>query len=101
MDPVDEQLPVPPPFMWACDDCAELLDALAETVTADAGCFTEQMAIARHIVEEHPDAVPESHTTGCGQCPHYAARSDGDPRGVWAQHRARDLFLPASVARLL
>lgn len=102
MDPVHEPLPVPPPFMWACDDCTELLRALAKTITADAGCLYEQLAVAQHITQEHPDAVPVPHTHRCDQCPRYAERADKEtPSGSWAEHLARDLFLPEAVARLL
>ncbi|WP_416978675.1 hypothetical protein [Streptomyces sp. T028] len=98
----DEQpLPPPAPFMWGCGKCWRLLRALGRKVTADAGCFTEQLAVARHIVENHPDEIPAPHTRGCDRCPGYAARNDGDPGELWAEHRARDLFLPEAVARLL
>ncbi|MFI5801055.1 hypothetical protein [Streptomyces sp. NPDC051677] len=102
MDPIDGQtLPPPAPFMFGCAECVKLLTAFGEKVTADAGCFYEQLAIARHIVEEHPDQVPEPHARNCDRCPRYASRSDGDPGGLWAEHRARDLFLPEPIARLL
>lgn len=96
-----EPLPPPAPFMWGCDECTKLLKAFGEKVAADAGCFYEQLAIARHIVEEHPDQVPAPHTRNCDSCPRYADHDDGDPGGPWAEHRARDLFLPEAVARLL
>jgi len=101
MDPTDDRtLPPPAPFMWACDECVRLLRAFGNKVTADAGCFYEQLALARHIVEDHPDQVPAPHTRNCDRCPRYASRraDDGD---LWAEHRARDLFLPEVVARLL
>ncbi|MFF0597940.1 hypothetical protein [Streptomyces antibioticus] len=102
MDAQDEDpLPPPAPFMWACARCTVLLRALGGVVEADAGCFYEQLAVARHVVEEHPEEVPPAHTDGCEQCPHYAARGDGDPGGHWAEHRARGLFLPPHIARLL
>ncbi|MBT2420586.1 hypothetical protein J7F01_40390 [Streptomyces sp. ISL-22] len=102
MDPAHEQLPVPPPFMWACNDCVVLLRALADTITADAGCFYEQLAVAQHLAQEHPDAVPAPHTRRCDKCPRYASRANGEaPTGHWAEHLARDLFLPENVARLL
>lgn len=102
MDPVDEQLPIPPPFMWACADCTRLLSALAATIDADAGCFYEQLAVAQHIAQEHPSALPDPHTDGCEQCPRYAIHAEGEPpAGPWAEHLARSLFLHESVARLL
>jgi hypothetical protein len=102
MDPQEDQpLPPPAPFMWACEKCVQLLRALGEKVGADAGCFYEQLAIMRHIVDAHEDQVPAPHASGCDRCPRYASLSDGDPGGLWAEHRARDLFLPEAVARLL
>jgi hypothetical protein len=102
VNPIDEQpLPPPAPFMFGCAMCVQLLTAFGQAVTADAGCFAEQLAVARHIAEGHPDQVPPPHTRECDICPHYAARADGDPGGLWAEHRARDLFLPKPIARLL
>lgn len=103
MSTADEQpLPPPAPFMWGCNKCWRLLRALGRKVTADAGCFTEQLAVARHLVEDHPDQIPAAHTRDCNRCPDYAyAARRGDPGGLWAEHRARDLFLPEAVARLL
>ncbi|WP_329214756.1 hypothetical protein OG352_05085 [Streptomyces sp. NBC_01485] len=101
MDPIEDQpLPPPAPFMFGCDECVRLLRAFGEMVTADVGCFTEQLAVARHIVDDHPGEVPPPHTRNCDRCPHYAAYAD-DRGGLWAEHRARDLFLPEAVARLL
>lgn len=97
----DKVLPPPAPFMFGCEDCVQLLRAFSEKVAADADCFAEQMAVARHIVEDHLDQVPPPHTRNCDVCPHYAARDDGDPGRLWAEHRARELFLPPEVARLL
>ncbi|WP_432169031.1 hypothetical protein [Streptomyces sp. 1222.5] len=100
MEPTDdESLPVPAPFMFACGECTLLLLALARKVNADADCFLEQLAVARHIAGAHPDDVPEPHTRGCNQCPKYWKQPDA--ADAWAEHRARDLFLPEAVARLM
>lgn len=99
MDPDDQALPVPPSFMFACGQCTALLRAFGEKVSADAGCLTEQLLVAQHIAEQHPDAVPTPHTRGCDLCPSYAKRPEAAQ--LWAEHRARDLFLPEAVARLL
>jgi hypothetical protein len=102
MDPTEDQpLPPPAPFMFGCDECVRLLTAFGEKISADAGCFYEQLAIARHIAEEHPDDVPAPHTQNCAVCPNYAANVDDRAGGTWAEHRARDLFLPEAVARLM
>ncbi|MFH8337720.1 hypothetical protein [Streptomyces sp. AM6-12] len=93
------ELPVPMPFMFTCDGCWQLLVLLARKVAADAGCFAEQINVARHIATEHPDEVPEPHGDDCPLCPKYAKLPE--PADRWAEHRARDLFLPEGVARLL
>ncbi|WP_328361346.1 hypothetical protein OG800_26345 [Streptomyces sp. NBC_00445] len=93
--------PVPPPFMWGCRECARWLLRLARQWDAPEGCFWEQLQVARHIAEAHPADVPPQHLDDCELCPHYASREDGDAALVWAQHRARELFMPPSIARLL
>ncbi|MFG3154210.1 hypothetical protein ACGF7W_19450 [Streptomyces sp. NPDC048219] len=93
--------PVPPPFMRNCVVCHALATALVDKAESPVGCFAEQVTLARHIVRDHPDRVPEPHTDGCALCPDYAKRNDGDPAGVWAEHRTRDLFMPTHVARLM
>ncbi|MFJ8034653.1 hypothetical protein [Streptomyces sp. NPDC096032] len=95
----DEALPLPPPFMFECNDCTRLLLDLANKTNADTGCFTEQLAVAKHLADVHPDDVPETHTRRCDQCPKY--RTLPDAADAWAEHRARDLFLPETVARLM
>lgn len=102
MDPTDDRtLPPPAPFMWACEECVRLLRVFGEKVAADAGCFTEQLLVARHIVADHPDEVPAPHTRNCDRCPGYASRDNDACGDLWAEHRARDLFLPEAIARLL
>jgi hypothetical protein len=96
-----EERPVPPPFMWACQECALLLLWLAIQWDSPEGCFWQQLQTARHIAEAHPEDVPAQHLEGCELCPEYARRNDDDAAGVWAQHRARDLFMPPTLARLL
>ncbi len=58
MESEDNALPVPAPFMFTCTGCWQLLVLLAEKVWADAGCFAEQINLARHIAAEHPGEVP-------------------------------------------
>ncbi|MFJ5999677.1 hypothetical protein [Streptomyces sp. NPDC092370] len=99
-EPVEE-LPLPPPFMWSCIACELFLLRLARKWDDPAGCFWEQLETARHIVESHPGEVPPQHLDGCELCPEYARRGDDHAADVWAQHRARDLFMPPSLARLL
>ncbi|GAA5056517.1 hypothetical protein [Streptomyces similanensis] len=93
------QRPLPPPFMWACPECVRLLLELAEWWDKSEDCFWEQLQLARHIADVHPRQVPAQHLDGCDLCPVYARRDDGDAGQVWAQHRARDLFMPPTLAR--
>lgn len=99
-EPVPER-PVPPPFMWACPECVKWLLRLARTWDEPEGCFWEQLQVAGHIAETHPADVPAQHLDDCELCPEYARRDDDDSAGVWAQHRARDHFMPPSLARML
>lgn len=98
-------MPVPPPFMWACRRCAELLldiavaAALAPEHDHHDGSARRQLLLAGHVAHEHTDEIPEPHED-CPRCAFYAKQPA--ERGVddlWAEHRARDLFLPASIAR--
>lgn len=91
--------PIPPPFMWACRECVRWLLRLARFWNDPDGCLWEQLQTARHIAADHPEDVPPEHPDGCELCPDYASRDDGDAALVWAQHRARDLFMPPSIAR--
>lgn len=95
--------PVPPPFMWACGTCTDLLDLLDEALlVADVSpdsALSAQIAVARHIVDSHPEPVPGAHDD-CTLCSAYAER-ESDPGGMWAEHRARGLFLPDQFARRL
>ncbi|QCX77685.1 hypothetical protein C9F11_20250 [Streptomyces sp. YIM 121038] len=97
----DNALPIPPPFMWDCQECVRWLCRLARKWGAPEGCFWEQLQVARHIAEVHPERVPPQHLDGCELCLGYSRRNDGDVTLVWAQHRARGLFMPPSLARLL
>jgi hypothetical protein len=94
------QLPVPPPFMWECPQCTRLLRQLDRAWDNPEGCFWEQLTVARHVAKEHPEDVPAPHLDHCELCPEYARRQDDDLTDVWVQHRARDLFMPSSIARL-
>ncbi|MGE9695904.1 hypothetical protein ACQKFA_19305 [Streptomyces sp. CH6] len=87
--------------MWACPECTKRLRRLAEMWAAPEGCLWEQLQVARHIAEAHPDEVPAPHPDDCGLCPSYARRDVDDRAGVWAEHLTRDLFMPSEIARLL
>ncbi|MEU3028766.1 hypothetical protein ACPCBC_10105 [Streptomyces incarnatus] len=98
-DPTGATPPVPAPFMFTCTGCWHLLILPAKKVRADAGCFDQQIDLSRHIATEHPDEVPPPHGNDCPLCPEYAELPDC--ADTWAEHRARVLFLPKGVARLL
>ncbi|BCL30939.1 hypothetical protein [Streptomyces aurantiacus] len=96
--------PLPPPFMWACGTCTALLDLLSEALlladaSPDSALYT-QVALARHVVDGHWESVPAAHYGDCPMCDTYSSR-EGDPGGMWAEHRARSLFLPEAFARRL
>lgn len=99
-------LPLPPPFMWACEQCTEFLDALVAVFRHDAedvfydGPLRCQIMFAVHLAADHPDEIPAPHMDGCSLCMSYGKRGDTFKK-VWAEHRARDLFLPAGIARAI
>lgn len=101
-------LPLPPPFMWACTSCTDLLMSLAtatDITVQDAlydGAVRAQLMISMHIVAEHRNAIPDPHDD-CQRCAHYAKQQSAVQRldEIWAEHRARDLFLPPTIARLM
>ncbi|MFM9464175.1 hypothetical protein ACKI1K_15160 [Streptomyces scabiei] len=63
-----------------------------------AGSFLLQLHLAKHLVSEHPEEVPAAHSDGCELCTVYIAKEDEQ---LAAEHRARDLFMPREVARLM
>jgi hypothetical protein len=98
---------VPPPFMWACRQCADLLDdiATAAALTAEHdlydGALRCQLMLAGHLANKHVGEIPEPHSD-CPHCAHHARLADRQGGDVlWLEHRARDLFLPAAQARLM
>ncbi|MEU8531607.1 hypothetical protein [Streptomyces parvulus] len=99
--------PVPPPFMWACEQCAELLWLFEPAYTADKAdpgrdhAARLQVTLSRHVAEDHPSELPAPHTDDCAQCEHYASQADARDAALWAEHRARGLFLPPLSARLM
>lgn len=100
-------LPVPPPFMWACSRCADLLTELA-TVSALAasealyeGAVRCQIMLAGHLAHCHPGEIPEPHED-CRRCDYYSKWADSQgSHDLWLEHRARGLFLPPESAGLL
>ncbi|OWA03810.1 hypothetical protein B9W62_26450 [Streptomyces sp. CS113] len=99
--------PVPPPFLWAGEQCSELLWLCASAYTADESdpgrdhAARLQVTLSRHVADEHPADVPEPHTDDCPQRESYSRRADVRDEKLWAEHRARGLFLPPVAARLL
>jgi hypothetical protein len=104
---VDDQprallMPTPPPFMRTCPQCAELLGALVEAFVQALtdphydGAERIQIALARHLADVHPQALPAPHTDDCPTC----ARCQELDSTFWREHLARGLFLPDELARL-
>lgn len=99
----DEGWPVPPPFMWACPTCVKLMGLFPDARTVDAenpysdGSLRVQIALAGHVATDHPESVPAPHED-CLLCADYERRGDNIPAWLWAEHRARELFLPTSIA---
>jgi hypothetical protein len=87
-------------FMWNCKECRTTANALLDVWESPglAGCFLPQLLLAKHIVSEHPEEVPAVHSDGCELCAVYIAPEDAQ---LSAEHRARDLFMPREVARLV
>lgn len=98
-------LRTPPSFMRTCPQCSALLDALIEAFVEALtdpfydGALRVQIALARHLADVHPDALPEPHSDGCESCARFQQR-DGDG-AFWREHLARGLFLPDEIARLM
>ncbi|MFE9018970.1 hypothetical protein ACFYNL_10415 [Streptomyces sp. NPDC007808] len=100
-------LPVPPPFMWACRECAHFLTELGIAFTLAAGhalydgSVRCQLLLAAHLASRHAGDVPDRHQD-CAPCDYYRQRAETQGiEDLWLEHRARDLFLPAEDARLL
>ncbi|PZT70547.1 hypothetical protein DN402_20125 [Streptomyces sp. SW4] len=97
-----EALPVPPPFMWACQRCSDLLLQLGDGLEAaavdpcDDSAARAQIYLASHLAISHSDAVPAAHQD-CAHCDRFARFADSPE--LWAEHRARSLFLPPEIAR--
>lgn len=87
--------------MWSCPECIRRLACLAQEWGGPDGCLWEQLQVARHIADAHPEDVPAQHLDGCELCPYYADLKDDAAAGLWAQHRARGLFMPDELARLI
>jgi hypothetical protein len=90
--------------MRTCPQCAALLDALIEAFVMALtdrfydGAVRVQIALARHLADVHPDALPEPHSD-CETCARFQRLGSEDV--FWREHLARDLFLPPELARLM
>jgi len=100
-----ESSPTLPPFMKTCGQCQKWLDALIDDVVQAVlghgyhGYACGQALLARHITIDHPAEVPGPHDDGCEACASYA--TVGGAEDLWREHRARSLFLPEEIARLM
>lgn len=99
------ELPTLPQFMLTCQQCRDLLDdlieafAIAVTNWCYDGALRMQIALARHLADVHPDALPAPHTDGCEGCARFERLGSDDV--FWREHLARGLFLPDWLARLM
>lgn len=101
------ELPVPPPFMWACTTCTGFLAELGTAFMLSTqhalydGSARCQLLLAHHLATMHSGEIPGPHED-CQPCAYYEKRADAQGlHDLWLEHRARDLFLPESDARLL
>ncbi|MFD9207286.1 hypothetical protein ACFVZM_13515 [Streptomyces sioyaensis] len=115
-DPTDpaEKWPLPPSWMWSCQECTDLYKAMKqapEVVDAaraasepgvDCDPFdtivSSQIHLARHIATHHTSEVPAM-DQGCDRCKSDMTRQM--PVVLVLEHRARHVFAPPSIAGLL
>ncbi|MDT0425710.1 hypothetical protein [Streptomyces evansiae] len=91
---------VPPPFMWGCTSCLLLYAGVLREARVGDGAVRAQLALAAHLVDDHPDDVPPPHAEGCHVCPGYASAAEpAEVARLWAEHRVREYFLPERAAR--
>ncbi|MFE4575797.1 hypothetical protein [Streptomyces chartreusis] len=99
------RMPTRPSFMESCQECGTLLDDLVKAWVRAAhnplydGALRVQIVLSRHLAVEHTEALPEPHSDGCEACARFERY--GSPVVFWQEHLARDLFLPAELARLM
>ncbi|MGP3999390.1 hypothetical protein [Streptomyces sp. 8N706] len=109
-----EEWPLPPSWMWSCQECTELYKAMKrapEVVDAarKAGgpgvdydpvdtVVTTQIRLAQHIATRHTAEVPAV-DQACQRC---VSDTTGQlPAVLVMEHRARHLFAPPSIVDLL
>ncbi|WP_236061895.1 hypothetical protein [Actinacidiphila acididurans] len=106
-----DEWPLPPPWMWACKQCAELYKAmkrapeLVEAAREELGpgydcdpfdsVLSTQIRLARHIALHHAEQVPDP-DPACARCRSDLASSTMPPELVM-EHRARHLFAPPRI----
>ncbi|MEU3459519.1 hypothetical protein ABZ721_06105 [Streptomyces sp. NPDC006733] len=110
-----EQWPLPPSWMWSCQECTELYKQMKGAIEASVAArsaagpgvdydpmdivLTKQLRLARHIALTHAPDVPDVDPE-CARCVSDAAtRPDADEFVL--EHRARHLFMPPIVAGLM
>ncbi|MFI5524173.1 hypothetical protein [Streptomyces platensis] len=112
--PGADEWPLPPPWMWSCQECTELYKAMKrapEVVNAaqeegEPGVdydpldtvVSTQIRLARHIATHHASDVPAI-DQACERCTSDESRQM--PAVLVLEHRARHVFAPPSIAGLL
>ncbi|WP_431781932.1 hypothetical protein [Streptomyces chumphonensis] len=121
----DDAWPLPPAWMWACQECARRYRAMKDTMAAvhesrltgephvDHDPFdsvvSSQIALAEHMAADHPDQLPEW-DADCPTCTSHRkavakAAGDDDVRAATTlrfagEHRARHVVVPRSIVGL-
>lgn len=93
--------PTPPAWLLACVVCVDLYELYRSHLAAgrQVATLTVQEELARHLVADHLDQVPD-YVTGCPSCVEWraVAANAGDAARIVAaedlRHRACHLFAP-------
>ncbi len=114
-DPNAQVWPLPPSWMWNCQECAALYKAMKrapEVVNAarKAGrpgidhdpmdsVLTTQIRLARHLATRHTEDVPPP-DPACARC--VSDEKEGTmPETLVLEHRSRHLFAPPAIVGLV
>jgi hypothetical protein len=123
-DGAADQWPLLPDWMWDCADCVRLYEEMRHVQAEVAGLTAEdssvdwdftdsvlgtQIRLGRHLADAHTELLPPW-DPACGTCAERQetlAKAEGRPDRMPAavmnaeEHRARHLFVPPPLLRLL
>lgn len=110
-----EEWPVPPHWMWGCQECVDLYRAMKRApqvvdAARKAGrpgvdydpmdtVLSTQIRLARHIAARHATDLPAVDES-CERCVSDASTSSV-PARIALEHRARHVFAPPRIVGLL